>query len=62
MAQRNLTDRDPRFVDSGKRDFPLRPDSPALNAGMTLGEVAADLEGRPRPQGQAYDIGAYEMP
>jgi hypothetical protein len=34
--------------------------SPAIDVGQTLVDVTTDLEGTPRPQGNAYDIGAYE--
>jgi hypothetical protein len=50
----------PQFVDPAKRDFHLRPESPAKDAGMSLLEVTMDLEGNSRPQGAGYDIGAYE--
>ncbi len=41
-------------------DFHLAPASPAIDAGLTLPEVPTDLEGNPRPQGAASDIGCYE--
>jgi parallel beta-helix repeat protein len=37
-----------------------RPGSPALDTGTTLTWLSVDLRGRRRPQGSAYDIGAYE--
>jgi hypothetical protein len=43
-------------------DFHLSSGSPAINAGETLTAVPNDYEGRSRPQGGAYDIGAYERP
>jgi hypothetical protein len=49
---------DPRLV-SGT-DLHLRPDSPALDVGLTLPEVSHDAEGMPRPRGRGYDLGAYE--
>jgi parallel beta-helix repeat protein len=58
----NLVGVDPRFVDAAKMDFHLRADSPAVDAGAELKEVPADIEGRPRPQGKTWDIGAYERP
>jgi len=43
-------------------DWNLLYDSPALNAGQVIGEVTTDLLSVSRPQGGAYDIGAYELP
>jgi parallel beta-helix repeat protein len=51
---------DPKFVAPGSFDFRLQSSSPAINAGVTLTEVAIDLDGTSRPQGSAYDIGAFE--
>ncbi|HDD46425.1 MAG TPA: hypothetical protein ENG42_03035, partial [Candidatus Aenigmarchaeota archaeon] len=39
--------------------YPL-PGSPAIDAGITLQDVKYDKAGIRRPQGKAYDIGAYE--
>jgi parallel beta-helix repeat protein len=52
----------PAEVFAGPNDYHLHPKSPALDAGLTLPTVKADIEGRSRPQGAAYDIGAYEFP
>jgi hypothetical protein len=41
-------------------DYHLVPASPAIDAGQTLPDVTVDIEGNPRPQGAASDIGAYE--
>jgi hypothetical protein len=52
---------DPRFAGAG--DYHLRAGSPAIDAGAPLDPAApADLDGRPRPQGGALDLGAYETP
>ena len=48
---------DPRFVAPG--DYHLQAGSPAVDAGYAV-PVTNDYEGRPRPQGQGYDIGALE--
>jgi parallel beta-helix repeat protein len=52
------------FLDLLGEDFTLKLGAPAIDAGVaSLGGVAApadDLEGHPRPQGLAYDLGAYE--
>ena len=42
-------------------DYQLHPQSPAVDAGLTLPGVGADLLGIARPQGTAYDIGAFEF-
>jgi hypothetical protein len=49
---------DPKFVSSS--NFSLQPTSLARDAGMTLSEVTTDFLDVSRPQGPAYDIGAYE--
>jgi len=52
---------DPKFVNPGKEDYRLQSVSPAINAGYNLGSlVTNDYDGNSRPQGSAYDIGAYE--
>jgi parallel beta-helix repeat protein len=58
----NLTGVNPLFVDLAGRNFHVLTGSPAINAGMALAEVPADRDGVARPQGGAYDIGAYERP
>ena len=49
----------PMFVDPANDDFHLLYNSPAIDAGTNTG-VATDYDGTARPQGAAYDIGAYE--
>jgi hypothetical protein len=41
-------------------DFHLQSTSPAINAGSASGAPTTDFDGNARPQGSAYDIGAYE--
>jgi len=36
--------------------------SPAIDHGLTLADVTVDYAGTTRPQGSAYDIGAFEVP
>lgn len=48
------------FVDLGADDYHLASDSQAIDAGVTVPDVPTDLDGRPRPAGSAFDIGAYE--
>ncbi len=51
---------DPKFVSPGTADLHLRSGSAAIDSGLTLREVTTDKDGTSRPQGSAYDIGAYE--
>jgi parallel beta-helix repeat protein len=60
VSTNNLTG-DPKFNNPELGDFSLRAISPAIDAGATLPEVKDDFDGVPRPQGPAYDIGAYEF-
>ena len=54
---------DPDFVDfkpDGSGDYRLKPDSPALGAGVQLGAPPTDIDGKPRPQDGGVDIGVYQ--
>jgi len=64
-------DADPLFVDPDNNNFSLQLGSPAIDAGIehsiyqlfqdTFGlDIRVDYEGRTRPQGSGWDIGAYE--
>ena len=55
----NLTS-DPKFVNAAAANFALQLGSPAIDMGETLSAVPRDYAGVSRPQGPAYDIGAYE--
>jgi hypothetical protein len=57
----NLFGVDPKFVNAAARDFQLQSGSPALDAAVALSAVTSDVNGTARPQGQAYDIGAFEL-
>jgi hypothetical protein len=54
---------DPRFFDLDAGDYHLTPSSPARDAGVTIDgwSQPIDRDGIPRPQGSAWDIGAYEF-
>jgi parallel beta-helix repeat protein len=52
---------DPRFVNAGGGDFRLTAGSPAIDAGAYLDRYPYDQLGVSRPQGNGYDIGAYEF-
>ena len=52
---------DPLFVNPAAADFHLQSGSAAINAGAPINLVATDFDGVLRPQGPAYDIGAYEF-
>lgn len=50
----------PDFQDIDSGDFRLQEGSVGVDDGVAIDEVTADLEGVPRPQGSAPDIGAHE--
>lgn len=50
----------PRFTNPALRDFHLAMGSAAIGKGESLGQVTTDKDGKQRPVGSAYDIGAYE--
>ena len=52
---------DPKFV-SYPDDLHLTTSSPCLDKGTAVGAPATDADGRARPQGAGFDIGAYELP
>jgi hypothetical protein len=41
--------------------YALSASSPCIDAGTTLSIVTTDIDGQPRPNGSAIDIGAYEF-
>jgi hypothetical protein len=49
------------FESAASDDYRLRAGSPAVDAGTAAG-AQVDLNGVWRPQGEGYDIGAYERP
>ena len=48
------------FNNFAARDFTLATGSAAIDAGTTVAQVTNDLLGVTRPQGLAFDVGAYE--
>lgn len=48
------------FVNAAGRDVHLLDGAPAVDAGASDLAPALDIEGIPRPQGSAVDVGAYE--
>jgi hypothetical protein len=48
------------FVDVVTHNYQLPATSPANDRGVTIQDVATDRQGTKRPQGTAYDVGAYE--
>ncbi|MFB7813658.1 choice-of-anchor Q domain-containing protein [Paenibacillus chitinolyticus] len=53
---------DPSFVNAASSDFHLKPGSPAIDAGSTEPDIigSLDIDGDPRVQGAAVNIGADE--
>jgi len=39
---------------------PDSPNDPVVDAGTTIADISTDIDGTSRPQGDAYDMGAYE--
>ncbi len=53
---------DPLWVNSAGGDFHLLTGSKAIDGGSPAGAPAFDFDGRARPSGRGFDIGAYEYP
>jgi hypothetical protein len=50
----------PGFVNP-PTDFHLQSTSPAIDKGTTISTIGTDFDGNVRPQGAAFDIGAFEV-
>jgi fibronectin type 3 domain-containing protein len=56
----NLTASSSDFVNSGSHNYRLAASSNAIDKGVRISTVTHDRDGVSRPQGGAYDVGAYE--
>jgi hypothetical protein len=52
---------DTKMMDPAQGDYTLQPNSPCIDKGTPLPEVLYDFNFNPRPQGNGYDIGAFEV-
>ncbi|MBN1364928.1 MAG: right-handed parallel beta-helix repeat-containing protein [Syntrophaceae bacterium] len=52
---------DPHFVKPAEENFHLLPRSAAIDKGIPLSDVSHDKDGIKRPQGTAFDLGAFEL-
>ncbi len=50
---------DPLFLDLSQSDFHLAPSSSCVDRGVNAG-ITGDFDGKTRPQGVGFDIGAFE--
>jgi hypothetical protein len=48
------------FVNAAAHNYALAPGASAIDAGATIAAVSTDRAGIVRPQGAAYDVGAFE--
>jgi hypothetical protein len=49
------------FINAASHDYRPAPGSRLIDRGTTIGDVATDRTGITRPQGAAFDVGAFEM-
>jgi hypothetical protein len=60
VGPNSIVKQNPLFVNASLADFHLSAGSPAIDKGTTVGDITDVFDSVPRPQGTAYDIGAYE--
>jgi len=60
ISTSNLAVSSSAFKNISANDYHLNQNSIAINNGISLSEVSTDIDGVPRPQGNKYDVGAYE--
>ncbi|WP_339134472.1 MAG: right-handed parallel beta-helix repeat-containing protein [Candidatus Electrothrix sp. GW3-4] len=51
----------PMFVNADQADFHILSGSPAIDKGVVVADITDDHDGAIRPQGNGYDIGAFEL-
>jgi hypothetical protein len=56
----DLVNVDPLLIDPARDNYHIPAGSPAVDTGLDVG-IITDLDGNLRPQGNGYDIGAYEF-
>ena len=56
----DYVERDPLFVNAAQGNFHLQKNSPAIDKGSADSAPSFDYDNSSRPQGQGYDIGAFE--
>ena len=56
----NAIQKSPSFVDGSNINLMLTSTSPAIDAGLSTAVPTFDYDGKSRPAGAGYDIGAYE--
>ena len=52
---------DPKFINEAGHDYRLQSSSPLKDVGATIASFSVDKNGISRPQGPAWDIGAFEF-
>ncbi len=53
---------DPKFADADNGDFHLKKSSPCIDVGNEENAPPDDFDGKARPRGTGFDLGAYESP